>query len=333
MIIVVPKSHVKPSGGNIFNRLFLQALKKKGLPIEALTVGPALRRMKKSGVGSWWVDSLCLDDIGKFISLQRGGRKVYALIHDLPSLEPSLSPAERRRVAAEEKKVLQDVSGFLVTSPSTRSLLKKRGFSSKPILVVPPAAAVFPDRRHASARGFVGLMVGHLIPRKGILEFLTCLSRRLKPSDLFTLRIAGRFDIDPSYAEKCLKLMTEHVCLKGKAMYVGPLAAAEMKRYYERSAVFITASKMETFGMAIQEARFFGLPILALDAAYARRRLRPEPSSLLFRSIPALAEACIKYIRNPLALEAFARQARESVPPRLYDWGDAAQLFLDQLPG
>jgi glycosyltransferase involved in cell wall biosynthesis len=330
MIIVVPESHALPSGGNIFNRLLARALKKKGAEVEALTAGPALSRMRRAVAGTWWVDSLCLAELDRFVALQDGKRKVYALIHSLPSLEPCLSAAVRRKRVVEEDRRLREVSGFLVTSPWTRTLLRKRGLGRRPVIVVPPAPAVFPGRRRASGRGFAGLMVNNLIRQKGVLEFLTCLGRGLKPGDLFTLRLAGRAEIEPVYARKCLELINGHPRLKGKVSYPGPLPPARIKRWYESSTVFITAASAETFGMALQEAVLFGLPVLALDAAYARRLLRPGRAGLLFRSIPGLAEACLGYIRDPRALEALARRSRASAPQITYDWGDAARLFLEQ---
>jgi glycosyltransferase involved in cell wall biosynthesis len=176
-------------------------------------------------------------------------------------------------------------------------------------------------------------MVGNLIRQKGVLEFLDCLGRRLKPGDLFTLRIAGRADIEPEYAARCLELLERHSRLKGRVAYMGPLPPAGIKRCYESSTVFITASSAETFGMALQEAMLFGLPVLALDAAYARRLLRSHLSGRLFRSIPALTDACLEYVRNPPALEALARRSRASSPPMTYDWADAARAFLDRFRG
>jgi glycosyltransferase involved in cell wall biosynthesis len=332
MIFVVPESHAEPSGGNIYNRSLLKALRKKRIRVTALTAERALAVMRKKSVGSWWVDSLCLDKLKLFLDLQGARRRVYAIIHDLPSLDPGLSAAERRLREAGESKLLRGASGFLVTSAWTRSVLRKRGLGAKPILVVPPAAAVSPRGPHSVVRGFVGLMVNNLIRRKGVLEFLTCLCQELAETDVFTLSIAGRSDIETDYAGRCLALMGGHPVLKGKTKFLGPLRPAEMKRRYERSSVFISASETETFGMAVREARLFGLPVLALDARYVRDHFPPDHSGTLFRSIPALAKACASLIRNPGSLETLARRARFLAPPKTYDWEDAARLFLDQLP-
>ena len=333
MIIVVPRDHAKPSGGNIFNLLFVRALEKQGIEVEALTPGPALSRMKKAEAGSWWVDSLCFDELDPFIALQGEKRRVYALIHSLPSLDPGLSTAERRKEIAKERRQLGGVSGFLVTSQWTRALLRKRGLAGqKPVLVVPPAPAVVPGRRRAPGRGFSGLMVNNLIRRKGVLEFLKSLSRRLRPSDRFRLRIAGRSDIEPDYARTCLELVGQNEPLRRRVTFLGPLSLAGIKRCYESATVFITASAVETFGMAVQEARLFRLPVLALDADYSRRRLGHGRSGVLVRTVPDLAEACLKFSRDQAAFEDLIRRSQTGAPPANYDWEDAARLFLRQLP-
>ena len=333
MIFVVPESQAQPSGGNLYNRLLLRALRKKGVRAEALTVGPAISRLKRSRVGSYWVDSLCLDELERFLKLKGEELRIYALIHDLPSLEPGLSLSARGRRAAREKKLLSRVSGFLVTSRWTESLLLEYGLAGKPILVVPPAPAVLSSRFRPPVRGFIGLMVNNLIRRKGILEFLSCLARQLKESDTFTLLIAGRSDIDPDFSRRCLNLINRHPRLRTSVEFLGPLRPAGVKRCYENSSVFISASRMETFGMAIQEALAFGLPVLALDAGNVKHLLSPERTGLLFRTMPALAKACARYIRDPDALETLQRRARRFVPMDHYDWEDAAQLFLEQLSG
>lgn len=329
MIIVVPRDHAKPSGGNIFNRLFVNALEETGFQVEALTPGPALSRMKKEEAGTWWVDSLCFNELDPFLALQGKKRRVYALIHSLPSLDPGLSRAERRREIGKERRQLSRVSGFLVTSRWTRALLRKRGLAQKPILVVPPAPAVVPgQRRKAPEGGFSGLMVSNLIRRKGVLKFLGCLDRRLRPSDRFSMRIVGRSDIEPDYARTCLELIGRNGQLKRSVTYLGPLSLAGMKRCYESSTVFITASPVETFGMALQEARLFGLPVLALDADYARRRLGAHGSGVLLPTVADLVESCLKFIRDPAAFEKLVQRSRAKAPRVTYDWGDAARLFL-----
>jgi glycosyltransferase involved in cell wall biosynthesis len=332
MILVIPENHALPSGGNVFNRLFVKALRKTGTTVEALTPAPALSRMRKAEAGTWWVDSLCFGDLDRFLALQGKKRKVYALVHSLPSLDPDLSPAERRNEMGTEWRQLNRVSGFLVTSSWTRALLRRRRFTQRPIIVVPPAPAVRPGRRRKVAgRGFSGLIIGNLIRRKGVLEFLDCLDRRLKPSDRFSLRIAGRSDIEPDYARNCLELIARNEQLNRSVTYLGPLSLSRMKRLYESSTVFITASAVETFGMALQEARLFGLPVLALDAVYARRRLGHDGTGILVPTVPDLVEACLEFIRHPAALEDLVQRGRTTAPALTYDWEDAARLFLRQL--
>ncbi len=96
------------------------------------------------------------------------------------------------------------MTGFLVTSPFTKDVLVRRKLVSKPILVVPPALCLSPSGKKTEAAGFRGLMVSNLIRRKGILEFLEEPGRRLLRGDRFGIKVAGRFDIEPCYAEACL---------------------------------------------------------------------------------------------------------------------------------
>ena len=72
--------------------------------------------------------------------------------------------------------------------------------------------------------------------------------------------------------------------------FPGSLSREELVRKYREAALYLSSSEMETFGMALQEARAFGLPILALEGGYVSRHISVGENGYLFKNIPGLAE-------------------------------------------
>jgi glycosyltransferase involved in cell wall biosynthesis len=84
---------------------------------------------------------------------------------------------------------------------------------------------------------------------------------------------------------------------------------------------------METFGMALQEARAYGLPILAVDGGYAREHLTHGVSGLLFDSAEALAHDLLALTRAPARLQTLFENAQRLRPASDYTWTRAAEIF------
>jgi glycosyltransferase involved in cell wall biosynthesis len=189
--------------------------------------------------------------------------------------------------------------------------------------------------------------VSNLVRTKGVFEFLTRLGDRLAPGDEFRIRIAGRTDIEPAHAMACLRAIDTHVGLRGRVEFLGPVSLRRMKGLYERSSVFITASSLETFGMAAHEARAFGLPILGLRAPYLEDLVENGRTGSLGDTVEDLAVGALALIRAPERLAGMSRAAERAAvahvdrmgrrsagdatapcgfDPR-YTWRDAATLF------
>jgi glycosyltransferase involved in cell wall biosynthesis len=180
---------------------------------------------------------------------------------------------------------------------------------------------------------FTGLIVSSLIRGKGVPDLLGALGRKIRASDAFTLRIAGRTDIEPKTAASCLEAVGAHPLLKERVLHVGFVPYEELGREYEHSSVLISPSASETYGMAFHEARAFGLPILAVRAPYSEPYIEDGLNGLLFGSVADLARGTLELVRNPERLRALAAASRESRPVCAYSWTDAARSFLSQRDG
>jgi glycosyltransferase involved in cell wall biosynthesis len=177
---------------------------------------------------------------------------------------------------------------------------------------------------------FVFLMVGNLIPRKGVLELFECLAAQLAAAERLHLELAGRADLEPAYAQACLELAATDK-LRTIVRYLGPVPHARIGECYRRAAAFVSASKMETFGMALQEASAHGLPILAVDGGYTRQHFTPGENGLLFESAGALAQQLLVFAREPERMRALFADAQRLRVETDYTWARAAELFVREL--
>lgn len=330
IIFVLPKDSSRPTGGNIFTRFFLDALKEEGVSISQMSFKKAASLIKRRSDAFFWVDTLCLDSLAKHLETKPWKSRVFLLVHYLPSLVSGKNPEERERWLTKEQRVLDSLSGALVTSPIMKDVLKKRQFQKK-ILVIPPALCVRPSGKKPDVSGFKGLMVSNLIEEKGMWEFLKELAERIKENDRFRIHIVGRDDLDPAYAKACKKLSERNPLLKKNIHFLGPVPVEDMGSLYSAHSVFISASKFEAYGMAVKEASAFGLPILAYDGGSVREHIRGGKNGYVFSSFPDLASACVEWVRNPEKLQQMKEKALKTKGSTDYTWKDAARIFINGL--
>ncbi len=327
VVFVIPPGR-PPSGGDLYNRFLLRALKAEGQPFDSTTLGRLATSAYPPGT-EFWVDSLYLREWPAADPFGPGDR-LFFVIHSLPSEDPGIAAeaaAELRRV---EDRLFGRASGFLVTGSRTVDALRVRGFASVPVLYVSPAPGVLPKGPPNAPAAFTGLIVSSLIRGKGVPDFLDALGRRARVTDAFAVRIAGRTDIEPETASACLKAVDAHPLLRERVTHLGFIPYEEMGAEYEKSSVLISPSASETFGMAFHEARAFGLPILAIRAPYSEPFIEPGRTGLLFESAGELAQGTLEIVRQPGRLRALAASAAASRTAAAYTWTDAARSFLSQ---
>ena len=329
-VFVLPPDASLPSGGNLYNRLFLRALRRERFPFEIMSLGQAVRAAPDRPGARFWADSLYLDELADPARAAAFGPRLFLIVHWIPSRDPGLESREADERRRREDAVFAHAAGFLATSPRTRRALSGRGQAGKPIIVVRPALAVAPRGRKPAASGFRAVIAANLVRSKGILEFLRRLGTSTTHKDAFVIRIAGRSDIEPPYAKACLAEIRRS-WPGGRIVFTGPKTPGRMRALYETSAVFVTASRMETYGMAVREAMAFGLPVLALRAPYVRSIPRGRGVLRIYDSVEALAEGCAALIRSPEELAGLRERAWRRRLREAYSWEDAARLFIRRI--
>lgn len=321
---VLPERRGSPTGGNVYNRRLLGALRRSGWDFE---VGSLTEALACREVARFWVDSLYLPEVPRLRQACSANASIHLLVHYFPSLVAT-APSERRRWRRVEADAFRCSQGFVVTSPFAGSELAKRGVGGRLRMVLPPAPSLrvgrVPRRR---ADRFRGLMVANLVPGKGVLDFLGALEAALGHGARFSLEIVGRTDMDPAYAGACRCRVAGSRALRGRVQLLGSLGPVDLRRRYLANAFFVSASRMESFGMALQDARVFGLHLLVRSGGFAGCHVRTEADGLCCATVERLAEATARLITDPVHR---SEVQRNTTPTRTdYDWDQAARRFRE----
>jgi glycosyltransferase involved in cell wall biosynthesis len=342
MVFVLPPQSELVSGGNIYNRELVSALRRQGGTVEEVSESEWARLLADSEVGTFFVDTLSIQKflaaVGPPGAARPPGQRFVLVVHHLPSLEPGLS--DDHPSLTVERAALPRFDGFLATSQYTAALLRARGLT-RPCMTVPPA---LPARARPALEyrpGVRGLLVGNLIPRKGVLPFIAALAAARRRGDQLTVDIVGRSDLDPSYASACVRAAREAGFTDARAggdeeegrvvvHFRGPVPYEAMEGFYRDASLLLSPSSMETFGMALQEARAFGLPILATRGGNTAAHVEDGASGHLLDSPAELVDVLLELSRAPDRMRQLFAAAQALRSGGEYTWDVAAQELLRQ---
>lgn len=311
MLFVVPGPEAPVSGGNRYNGSLIDALGARRVDLAGLAAFPL-----ESWQGALWVDSLYLRHLPRIRSRARRAL-VGMLAHSLPS---QLARAEGRPddlLDEHERALLAVVGQAVAPSATMRDWLRERAPSLR-VSVIEPAHHALPASRVAGL--LTVLMVANLVPNKGVLPFLAALTERMRPGDRFRLRVIGRVDLDPHYASRCRAHADPRI------EFTDGMRFDDLLAEYARAHVLVSASRSESYGMAIAEARASGCIVLARAGGHVAK-LVDLTSSVLVDDDLALADAMLALARD--ASECTRRLACAAAtrgPAR--SWSDVAREFM-----
>ena len=235
------------------------------------------------------VDTLFMDQIkGKTFH----GKKLLLLHH--------LQGFEKGALSQEEIQQLKGFDSFLVSSKFSKNFLLKEGFT-KQIVVIEPALHFAPNQNDKKVNPFHILLVSNIIERKGILPFLisfhAVFSNQITERKI-ELSIIGDTEMEVDYLQKVNDFISGQAFLKELNPIKGLRTKDELVENYQKSNVFVSAASMETFGMALQEAIAFSVPIFALKAGYVSAHL-DDQSSFGFSNMKKLVLALLELYQYP----------------------------------
>lgn len=254
-------------------------------------------------------------------------RPWVALVHHPLALETGLEPEQAAALRQLEAGLLARATRVVVTSRRTARDVAGLGVPPARIGVAEPGVD---HRPLAAAEGSPPrlLAVGALVPRKGYDVLLRAMEQ-VRDLD-WRLVCAGDDRRDPATAA-ALREMVQALDLAGRVDLAGEVDDLTLDRLYRQADLFVLASRHEGFGMALQEALAYGLPVLSTTAGAIPDTVAADAGLLV---PPDDMEALAAALRRWLTAAGLRRQLRTGARRArgdLRDWTQAAARFAEQL--
>lgn len=189
------------------------------------------------------------------------------------------------------RRIYSQLDGLITVSHSLQKNIKKRFDVSSTVVFDTIHDSVRISTEKRSEDGIVHFIsVGSLIPRKGYDDLITAFANSSLSREKWSLTIAGE-----GPEEKKLQDLIRQYHLENNIHLAGKKSKAEVVELLNRSDVFISASHLETFGVAALEAICCGVPVLAIDSEGPREFITETNGRLCEDNVDALREG-IEYM-------------------------------------
>lgn len=317
-VLMAPPLDGTISGGTLYNRQLVEALAQRGVRLQVVRC-PSPESFRPHPNTVYWLDSLHLDALPSLSA----HAPIHLLAHYLPSLVQRPDTLRDRQLSAEERQCLTHCRGVLATSAFMAERLQALGVRV-PIWTVEPGLTG--SARAAQRPDVAALVVGALSEGKGQLALLQALASQVSPTDHFRLDLVGGAHADPVYAAACRTAVARSALLSPRVRFVGELPRAQLDAELSSCNVLLSASRFESFGMAIAEARAAGLVLLVQRGGNAARHVHEAEGGRAVDGPAELARCLLELVRQPQQLWQRALKARSAPAGRT--WSEAAEEFM-----
>jgi glycosyltransferase involved in cell wall biosynthesis len=325
LVFAVPGSLENRTGGSIYDRKVIEALREDGWWVDVLEwpgtfpfpseeqrveVAASLEALPDNSLVL--IDGLALGTLPGLAKKEMGRLRLAAMVHHPLALETGLSPMMAATFASEEQDALGCVQAVIVTSETTATIVEGAfGVPADKITVAPPGvdrpSAPRGERRPGPVRIFA---MGQIAPRKAHHILIEALSR-IEELDWYCA-IAGNLERDPETAEA----LQEQIAMLGlteRVRLVGEVTEAQAASMYAQADIFALASVYEGYGMVFAEALANGLPIVATTGGAIPEVVPPEAGLLVEPGDPAaFAEALAELVSDDARRAVLAEGARHA---------------------
>lgn len=321
---VVYGSLEQVSGGYIYDRLVVEALRAGGDDVRLISLEPEapLPELASDDFDVVVGDELCFRELPRLFERAGGARRVL-LIHHLTAWEKP--PGKEHDALLElEKAAIESAHVCVVTSHVTADRLLTERLLSRAI-VAEPGADRLPrpetgGQEPSGARVRL-LFVGNLLPRKRVAELCEAFARLAAPHAELVL-VGAELDADYAHAVRGIVAragMTERV------KFLGPLAGPAVAEQLQLADALVLPSTLEGYGMVLSEALWASLPVIAARVGAAEQLVGTTSAGLLFdpHDDSGLGAVLSRFVSDQ-DLRARLRRAAFHAADQLPRWRDTA---------
>jgi len=318
------------SGGNWYNEQLINALQQETKrPIYVWTIDELRTNFSTAGKGIFFVDTLYLEAIARYIHFKQEDQQFHLIVHHLESLFPPETYTSDAYFEEKEKRLLQLFDGFLTTSQYTATYLKERRLTQES-LVLPPALETLPeDIPLRKAIPIKAIIVANVVKRKGILPFLQAFQKQYikEPLPYLSIDIVGGGTIENGYGLICKTVVASNPVLKQRIHFIGSKSPQAMPDSYRNSNLLISTSFFETYGMALQEAVAWKLPIIAIKGGNSTNHIEEGINGYVVNSTEELVQQIWEVARNKENLQNLLKSAYNWKGKKEKTWREKARIL------
>lgn len=330
----------RPSGGNVYDRRLRMGLEELGWTVHEHRVAGAWPRPRPGDVrglrrllaglpsgATVLVDGL-IGTASEAPVVEATRLRLVVLVH-MPLADALPDP----RAGAVEGAVLGCARAVVTTSRWAREwLLDRHPLEPARVHVAVPGVDRGP-RVSGSADGGRLLCVGAVTPDKGHDVLLRALAEVREEE--WRCVCAGALDIDPGFVG-ALRTMAGRHGIERRVHFAGPVVPARLEALRSATDLVVSASRRESYGMAVAEGLARGIPVVATDAgghpeAVGVTADGSRPGLLVpTDDVDALAGALRRWLTDPdsrARLRAAAACRRTGLP----GWEDTARAVSEVL--
>ena len=341
IVLVVPGHLGERTGGYLYDRRIAEGLRRLGWAVDVLELDasfpyptPAALEQAPNALAAVAagtiaiVDSLALGAMPNVITHEASRLHIVALVHLPLAAACGLDRDTAARFEDGERRALRAAALVIVTGRATLPLIERYELARDRLVIVEPGTDRAPLARGSGGDQLELLSVATLNPGKGHEELLVALSS--VPHRDWRLTCAGSVTRHPQTADR-VRTTIARLGLEDRVSLAGDLEGPALEACYDRSDVFVLATRQETYGMAVAEALAHGLPVVATMTG-AIPELVGSSAGLLVPvgDTRALVEALSRVLADAglrARLAQGARRMREQLPT----WEEASGRFAAAL--
>lgn len=340
--VLVAGSLAAVSGGSIYNRRIVDALRHRGWTVDVHelsgtfpTPSAADRARAASSLAALApgtptiVDGLAYSALADEVCAVGATIALIPVIH-LPQADTvGIDAVVVQRLADGERRALSAASRVVVTGAATVATMHAYGVPRDRIrLIVPGVDIPGPATARSSTDDVQLLAVGPVCAAKGhdlLLDALAPLA-----SIPWRLVCVGSLTRDVAFVHG-LRRHVDRLGFAERVLFAGEVAPSAVAAAFARCDLFVAASRHETYGMALAEAIAWACPAVTTDTGAARVLTAGGAGVVVpLGDAQALSEALGALLTDP-GRRARMRAAAIDTRPRLPSWDAAGAAFTVML--
>ncbi len=325
------------TGGYLFNFKMVDALNRAGHEVDAIhfsTLPENIRGSKLTGslhvfrrVLKFKPDLLVISKSYSFMVPLRLatsflGCPVLYLVHHLEWHDRANRASRLRRALV--RWFIRAGNRVWVNSRSTADEVVSLGIPESRLSIIPPGFERFRVVLKNKPLPVQILTVGNVCARKNQLTLVKACSI-LQNLD-FRLVIAGDESVDTGYS----KLVREQAAvLEDRVVFLGHVSAGELHDAYNSSHILANLSVWEGYGIAVAEAMWAGLPVVAADGGAVPELVTNGENGFLVDAQDV--EVCANRLQELIVSETLRKKMSHSARNRaegLFSWHDTGREFV-----